>query len=246
MELLDLFRPEWKHSDWRIRKHAVEHLRFPGQDLLLGIALNDNNFNVRAAALDRLALFGSNNQAALATAVALLDDQHLLWRVVVNDRNENLKVRVTALGKLADRNLLAAVAMSKINWGFHAEVSYEIRAIAAKRITDQAILAEIAKGSYPWPVRQAAAEMLTDQALAQSLLTEISRLAAESRELERRRREEEEKRLQVQQAERSRALQENCHHEYEEIKRGQCSLCQGWDITSVCRICGREQSHICT
>lgn len=246
MELFDLFRPKWKHSDWRIREHAVKHLRFPGQDLLLGIVLNDNNFNVRAAALDRLALFGINNQTALAIAVERLNDQHLLWRIVVNDNNENIKLRMAALEKLTDHDLLAAVATSKISCLYHMETSYEIRVIAAKRIADQAILTEIAEGSYPWPVRLAAAEKLADQALAQPLLAEISRIAAESQELERRKREEEEKKQAKRRGRLQITLQENCHHDYVEIKGEQCSVCQGWASTCKCRICGKSLHHICT
>jgi len=208
--------------------------------------MNDDNFNVRTAALDRLAEFGSNKQSGLAIAVERLNHENLLWRIVVNDGNDNLQLRLAAMEKIKSQDMLAAVAASKPKWSSRAETYCEIRVLAVKRITDQAILAEIANGGYSWPVRLAAAEKLTDQALVQPLLSEIAELRLESEKLEKRKREEDERN----QANRSRRLQEqlkdNCHHDYVEIESKYCDFCRTWAYTHECQICRNRLHHICT
>jgi hypothetical protein len=95
-------------------------------------------------------------------------------------------------------------------------------------------------------VRLAAAEKLTDQALAQPLLLEIAKLRLESEELEKKEREEYERN----QANRSRklqvALQDSCHHDYVEIKSEYCDFCRTMAYTNECRTCGNRLHHICT
>ena len=52
MRFFDIFRPRWRHSNMYVRREAVHELT--DQKLLSEIALNDESWYVRVAAVSRL------------------------------------------------------------------------------------------------------------------------------------------------------------------------------------------------
>ena len=52
MSVIDLFRPRWQHSDWKVRKESVEKLT--DQKILARIALTDKETRLREIAVSRL------------------------------------------------------------------------------------------------------------------------------------------------------------------------------------------------
>jgi hypothetical protein len=52
MGFKDLFRPKWKHSDWRVRETAV--LKLKDQKVLIRVVKNDKDPYVREAAVEKL------------------------------------------------------------------------------------------------------------------------------------------------------------------------------------------------
>ncbi len=104
-------------------------------------------------------------------AVKQLVDQVLLADVANNA--EDGEVRLAAAAKLVDTTV-AQGAIAKAAKTFYLSGAGEE---AVKRLTDQALLADVAQAAYdPW-VRLAAAERLTDQALARSAFTDIAKSA---------------------------------------------------------------------
>ena len=87
MGFLDLFRPKWKHSEFSVRREAVEKLT--DQNLLAEIAKSDKDSVVRIIAVEKLT------------------DQNLLAEIAKNDKD--FDVRRGAVEKLTDQNLLAEV-----------------------------------------------------------------------------------------------------------------------------------------
>ncbi len=293
MGLCGLFKPKWKHRKWAVRESAVRNMKSPSQSRLLQIAVNDTDGAVRQTALERLVELWINSKTGFAKTVEQFHDLDILMRIAMDDNIRDLQVRAVALERLGNQEMLCNVAKSQILFrgytvnraGRHSELSKteirsiktianNIRILATKRITDQIILTEIAKGIYPWatwPVRLAAAESIADPEIAQPLLGEIasngdldSRKAAadkltdrglastllakmsfdiaqaEKASVARKQAEALAKRLNLQFA-----RQENCHHDYVEIKGECCDFCQQWTSTKECRICGKSLHHIC-
>ena len=85
MSLLDLFRPQWKHSRPAVRAAAVRGIN--NSDLLAEIARTDSDRDVRIA------------------AVRMLTSQTVLVSIARSDGNDG--VRKAAVEKLKDQALLA-------------------------------------------------------------------------------------------------------------------------------------------
>src|SRR5208282_443340 len=108
--LMDLFRPALKHSDWKVRKAAIE--RCVDQAALAEIAKTDSNADLRRAAIDRLqavlaeiAKNGSDWEVRMAAAAKLTDQvlaQAVYAAVAKNDRLKILDLRKEAVGQLTD------------------------------------------------------------------------------------------------------------------------------------------------
>jgi len=95
MAFLDLFRPKWKHSDWRVRKEAYEKLGNE-QAALAEVAKNDNDWKVRNA------------------AVIKLTDQAILIKIALYD--ESVYVRAAAVENLTDQFILTDFAKNDKKW----------------------------------------------------------------------------------------------------------------------------------
>jgi len=83
MAILDLFRPKWKHSNWKVREAAIEKLT--DQNVLIDIAKNDEDYNVRTAAIEKIT------------------DQNVIIDVAKTDKND--KVRTAARNKISDEQI---------------------------------------------------------------------------------------------------------------------------------------------
>ena len=90
MSLLDRIRPKWQHSDPEVRLSAVRQLGKDDQELLIALALEDQDARVRRSAIKRL------------------DDPARLQEVSEQDPNEGLR----ELAAERARDILAEVALS--------------------------------------------------------------------------------------------------------------------------------------
>lgn len=180
MGLLDLFRPNWLHSNPAIRLRALESVS--DDKTLIRIAREDNDDDVRQAAigkiddgevLARIAMTGPIAGAHRA-ALAKIDDQSAIARVVTSAMD--LRVREAAVEKVTDQTFLASLMTG-------ASPS-SIRVAAASVLTDQAQLARLAEDDPDASVRASAAAKLTDFTLQGKLASSDAdaavRLAAAS------------------------------------------------------------------
>ncbi len=155
-------------SDW-VREAAVEKLT--DNALLSEIAQKDQSPSVRKAAVRKItdhALLAAIAQTdahedVRYAAVCELTDQTVLAEIAKTDPEEDVRKR--AMDNLTDQALLAEVALSGKYNG----------ADAVSKLTDQSLIAEVAKRSGNGGTRLAAARMLADQELVQSVYAEIAR-----------------------------------------------------------------------
>ena len=138
----NFFRPKWMHSDWLVRKAAVEKLT--DQAVLAKIAKTDSDWRVRTVAFEKL-----------TGAIAKLTDQAVLAEIAKTG-SESL-VRKVAVRKLTAQALLAEIAKT--------DSESDVRKEAVEKLTDQAVLAKIAKTDSESDVRREAVKNLTDQAV---------------------------------------------------------------------------------
>jgi len=54
MSLLDVFKPKWQHSDYAMRKQAIQNLNSTDLDALLDIAKNDDEIEIRKLAIQKI------------------------------------------------------------------------------------------------------------------------------------------------------------------------------------------------
>ena len=188
MEFMDLFRPKWKHSNWRVRLATVRVLT--DQNILGQVARGDSDGHVRVAAAEKLV------DHVLAQAA---------YAEVAKTSGEDLDVRLAAIRRLVDQTALAEIAESDTFWSLRlaaaeqltdaaaAQVVYaeeartnsdrDVRWAALARLTDQTALADVAKAAKYDEVRRAAVRRLTDQTLLADIANtdrdrEIRRAAA--------------------------------------------------------------------
>jgi len=119
MRFFDLFKPKWKHTDWKKRWRAVN--KITNQSILMKIAKTDKDTSIRKAAVEGIA------------------DQALLTNLVNSTQNSDTKLEVCY--KLEDKSLAQSVycyiARNDIDWRMR-KVAYE------KLGNEQAALDEVA------------------------------------------------------------------------------------------------------
>ncbi len=189
--ITDRFRPKWKNSDCRVRLSAVDSLA--DDAALAEIAEKDPSPDVR-----RRAAAGLTDPFVLAKVACSADDA--LLRYVAAKRLDEInpgfqfvsggrvatahvvtqgvfaqlaasvrdgEVRDLAVDALTDQNIIAALARTPVAL---------CRKIVIAKLTDQAVLAELAMAKDDnLHVRMAAAEKLTDTSLAQAAFQAIAR-----------------------------------------------------------------------
>lgn len=173
--LLNLVRPKWKNPDSFIRLEAVQ--KITAQKKLIKIAQNDTDAEVCMAAAARLTdkalaqniftdIAKNSSFSWEADAVSKVTDQALLADIAKTARCKT--IRMAAAVRLTD-NALAQTMFSNI-----AENDILDSTKAISQVTDQILLAGIAKTGSRGSLRIAAAARLIDKALAQSIFFDIA------------------------------------------------------------------------
>lgn len=178
LPLLHGCKPNPNSSNPQQRARAISDPQFTNQSVLASFAINDPDASVRFAALDKLTdpaslarvTIEASDPVVARHALSMLDDPASLARVAIEAKvsltsSLEEEVTVSAVMKLHDQDALAQVAADA---SFH-----NVRVIAAKKLTNQALLLRFATDENYWGefpgIREAAIGNLTDQALLSRL-----------------------------------------------------------------------------
>ncbi len=159
---------------WQVRTAAIENLREPDLTAAMAMTL-------------RQVVKTSPQWQLRKAAVEKITDQKVIAAVALTD--SRFEVRIAALKLLIDQAALSAIAMKPrenvtirqvavgrlTNEAMLADVArmadeWNVRSVAVDRLTDQAILAEIAKGDHDSSVQRAAIYRLTDPAVLAAIV----------------------------------------------------------------------------
>ena len=148
--LNNLFKPKYKHSDWKIRREAVKEIS--DEKILIDIAKSDDSPKVREEAINNI-----NNQAVLKEIIetdndslvqffafrnienredylTTITDQWLLAKIAERDEDESIAIK--AVRNMSDERLLAGIVEN-------FRIKNNVRIEAAKKITDKEIIVDI-------------------------------------------------------------------------------------------------------
>jgi hypothetical protein len=172
MTFMDLFRPKWKHSNFKVRCAAIEQIS--DQTMLINIARNDKDENVRKAAVNKI-----NDQAVLAeitrsdtpfvghAAFERIHNQVILNEIAVNAKIKGY-VREWAIETINDQTLLSRIAAT--------DSDSSIRCMAVSKIEEEVVLLEIVKSDTDEKVREEAIKKVSDEAfLLETIKTDKSK-----------------------------------------------------------------------
>ncbi|HEY1205238.1 MAG: hypothetical protein ABSH46_11105 [Bryobacteraceae bacterium] len=147
-----LFRPKWQHTDAKVRQAAVKKLH--KQKTLASIAKYDKDSDVCAAAVENLT------------------DQAILVDLAENGYYETVRGHAVRNPHLADQAVLARIAKSGSRGAGWTSAMETACWAAVGKLTDQALLVEIAKNRNHTARSEAASNRhLTDEALLAELAT---------------------------------------------------------------------------
>ena len=129
MAILDLFKPKWKHSDWKVRTIAIQ--KVTDQKILTVVAKNDENSQARKAAVEKiidqkvLAEIAKNDKHAVVRKAAIqkVNNQKVLADVVNNDKDAG--VRKVALENITDYKILTSMGKHFSSTYFLFECEYQ-------------------------------------------------------------------------------------------------------------------------
>jgi len=138
-----------KDRDPVVRAYATKFLT--DQALLASLAVQDSEVRVRAAATRKLT------------------DSKLLLQIVTTDPSPEVRVNAAENPNLTDQAALATVAVSD-----KADPAGYVRRMALKRLTDQALIASVARDSSYQLLRIDAVEKLSDQSLLEQIAQNVS------------------------------------------------------------------------
>lgn len=140
MNLLNLFRPKWKHTNPEIRRTAVQRLE--DQTVLVGVAQSDEDTSVRKTALmkiqDQLSVLEiARNEKCIGQrdAAERLDSPSLVAKLAM-DKHVSRFVRGAAVKKLHDQKLLLELIQTRTE-------HYWVRSIAVENLDDRNVLVGI-------------------------------------------------------------------------------------------------------
>ena len=170
MGFTDLFRPRWKHSDYRVRKSFLDTIS--EESIILEIARYDAASDLRSRALSKISEQRSLVEVALTcphadtrrSAASLVREQSLLRDLVTT--SEDPEVRRVAVTRVSDLSMLAEIAQ------IADRARLKEATAAVPRIKDQKILEILARGDAHPNVRSAATKSLNDKALLATLAQE--------------------------------------------------------------------------
>jgi tetratricopeptide (TPR) repeat protein len=179
MDLMDFFRPKWRHSDPKVRLAAVEKL--DDQKKIAEVVSIEKDWTVRAAAFERLtdpvlikeilekhSLFYDCPCGEPAEFIQILSDQRAL--AIIAQKGPTWRERKAAVSRLSDQELLMDIIGNN-------DENIVVRLEVIGRLTDDAALAGIARTNKDWNLRLAAVKIMTDPAL----LAEIAQMDREER-----------------------------------------------------------------
>lgn len=179
MGLFELKKPKWRHRDPAVRRESIADID-PGEtEILAALAREDEDQEVRRAAINRLTdlaslhrLAGEINQDDLPIVTARKDT--LLYNQIIDCQDDEKWQEI--LDQITSTELLAKLAVDA--------GQPEIRLAAVSKIDDQHILAEIVRQNCGKKPAMAAMEKITDEEiladLCESAASKTSRrLAAE-------------------------------------------------------------------
>lgn len=153
MGFTDLFKPKYKHSDWKVRKDAVR--KITDEKLLIQIVNNDPSPDVREVAVEQI-----NNQRALKEItntnelyivrvraftkienreeyLKTISDEYLLYEIANYDKDQN--IRSQAVKKISEVKYLKDIVIVTT----FGSKNLNTRIEAVKKITDLDVLKEI-------------------------------------------------------------------------------------------------------
>ncbi|MDY0004099.1 MAG: DUF349 domain-containing protein [Polyangia bacterium] len=171
MGIADLFRPNWKHSNKRVRAAAVKAMDSTQAGTLSEVAGQDPDPEIRALALGRIedpeileglaAQLPDKATAALARSRA--DSLWMLGATQAQDETRAEKALVRVAGSEA---LMEVVRRSSLP---------QIQRLALERLEDQRCLCEVVKSAKSREIALAALEKLSDVAILRGLVLEEPR-----------------------------------------------------------------------
>ena len=187
MNILELFKPKWQHSDPFIREEGVRKLK--DQELLTSIFENDDDQDIRQIALMKLENkryvinVAENKEEDVdirATAVEKILDQDFIRRILIN-KDEEWELRRAAITNNQDKDLLKEIALNDL-CDITREEAVEyltdisslesialndknggIRCIAIRKITNKSILEKIALNDWHSEARKMAIDKIENQ-----------------------------------------------------------------------------------
>lgn len=171
MGISDLFRPNWKHSNSRVRAAAVKALEPSQVEPLLEVAEKDSDALIRALAVDRLedpeTLEALARRATDATVASLARQRaDALWMAMAT-QDEDEESAVEALARIGGTEaLVEVVRKSRLA---------SIQCMALERLEDAKALCEVVRTAKGRDMVMAALAKLSDQALLRGLVLEEAR-----------------------------------------------------------------------
>lgn len=124
MSIKDFIKPKYANSNPEVRKASIARIR--NSKILLGLSLNDPDFNVRRAATG---------------AIVETDNQLLLAEII--RKSKDLELRIMACKKISNQGLLGNI----VNGYF--EYDNDLRETAWEKLTDQNVLANVFTHWFP-------------------------------------------------------------------------------------------------
>ena len=166
MSLLNLIRPKWKHSDAEIRLKEVKSMSEHNETILIEIARDDSDVNVRKAALQKIHSLAGLNQVAEVeadeTLVAVIDNKRSELIQKELKKEEDLPVAESVFEKIRLAKTYEGVALT-------AKLS-AIRKKAIEEISKEQVFVKIANEDGDLEIARLAFSKITKNSAIQQIL----------------------------------------------------------------------------
>jgi hypothetical protein len=183
--ILDFIRPKWKNSNPKVRLDSVRNLT--DESALAYVARNDSATYVRLEAAEKLSDQTKVQSIYVEIANSTFDPLGYRVRAIMGITDQNVLFRIAKQDVVPGLSLAAADQMSdpslaQVIYSHIVSTKWKIidpEAIqsAIDKLTDQAILAELALSKLSEYIRLRAAERLVDAKLKQSVYSNVVKTA---------------------------------------------------------------------